>query len=538
MKKKLLIDFLISLSLSNLLFVFGRGSISAMPSHYHNYAESYIFLQHPFILSIFLLALLFFSLTQIDRYFNKGAVSIIGKSGFMIFVLAILHEIRVYIFASTSQIIAIQNWIGENFPRLIYLLIFGIFGVILAYFGFRYFQKTITAAKHFILILTPFFCLTFSNYVNETFVFNNSWELQKKYISNQILQPKALTDKSSSNRVVWIIFDEFDYRVAFESHFVNLPELLKFKETAVSTSQALSPAHNTLQSIPSLLTGNIVEKTEYIGIDDLKLFYSDGTSTNFKSYEGLFSNLYQSNKKIGVVGTYHPYCRIFGDKLKYCIDYTYHYEESKSSTDRKYSITDLIKHHVSTSLTYFPFWYRTFDEGKLSEDSFANYYNAYQTATESSKSIAARDDFDMVFLHILIPHSPFIYNSETERFDGSGNYLMNLKLADKMFGEIRKSMEDSGVWDNSTVIISSDHSWRIDNGGAIETTDPAYTATDGGKYDPRVPFIIKLKRQKDAVTFDKPVNTVITSEIIVNIFGNNIKTPEDLMKFLESNSLK
>ena len=127
MKKILLIDFLISLSLSNLLFVFGRGSISAMPSGYHNYAEANIFLQHPFILSIFLLALLFFSLTQIDRYFNKGAVSIIGKSGFMIFVLAVLHEIRVYVFASTSQIIAIQNWIGETFPRLIYLLIFGIF---------------------------------------------------------------------------------------------------------------------------------------------------------------------------------------------------------------------------------------------------------------------------------------------------------------------------------------------------------------------------------------------------------------------------
>ena len=57
------------------------------------------------------------------------------------------------------------------------------------------------------------------------------------------------------------------------------------------------------------------------------------------------------------------------------------------------------------------------------------------------------------------PHQPWMYNRVRGEYSwmGDGNYLANLSLADRTLGGLHREMESSGPWNNTHVLISSDH---------------------------------------------------------------------------------
>lgn len=541
MKKNIFTDLLIAVSLSNLLFVFGRGSIAAEPfSAYHILANSNsLIFQNTFILSILLLALFFFVLIRIDRWRNKGNVSIAGKLAFTLVFLCVVQEIKVYLL-TVPQVAAVQNWINNALPRFVYVCLILFLGAGVIFLEIKRRGLITNAAKHFILILSPFFAVTLYYYASEMRSFYKSLELQAEF-SDKTRLPPVLPQNSSTNRIVWIIFDEFDYRIAFESEPDKYPELRAFKEKSVSATQALPPAHDTRESIPSYFTGKQVDKTDYIGSNDLQLYFKDGNTGTFKTSQFLINDLSRSNKRIGIIGTYHPYCRIFPEALTFCIDYTSAnlIDDSQSSVSTTlYKYLSFIKLHINASVTYFPFKYRFFGETPvfaLPRQIIPEELNIKSTkeAIAQSKQLVAHPDFDFLFLHLLFPHSPFFYDEKTKTFAGEGNYLKNISLADDTLGNLRQSMENADLWNNSTIVVSSDHSWRLDI-RPINSTDAAYQATNGGKYDPRIPFLIKMKHQQTPFVINKPINTVVTAEMIVKISNGEINTPEELVKFLEN----
>ncbi len=78
-------------------------------------------------------------------------------------------------------------------------------------------------------------------------------------------------------RVVWIIFDETDYRIAFEQRpgGVQLPAFDRLQAESLFATDAYSPADATLLSMPSLIIGRRVVSADAKNTSDLKLTFAD-----------------------------------------------------------------------------------------------------------------------------------------------------------------------------------------------------------------------------------------------------------------------
>jgi arylsulfatase A-like enzyme len=140
---------------------------------------------------------------------------------------------------------------------------------------------------------------------------------------------------------------------------------------------------------------------------------------------------------------------------------------------------------------------------------------------------ALRDVVDpslnLVFLHFPLPHAPYLYDRFSytfpKRYLGVGSYLDNLVLADIFLGDIRESMTVAGLWDKTTVIVSSDHPDRMS-----EFVD--------GRSDSRVPFLLKLAGQTSGTSFAPVLPTVITKSLVEAILEGKITTSKDAENWL------
>ena len=122
-------------------------------------------------------------------------------------------------------------------------------------------------------------------------------------------------------RVVWIIFDEWDYRLSFpeRGHAVQLDAVDRFANEALNATQAFSPAGDTHLSIPSYTDGRRVTRSEAESETALRLTYLDtGETAIWGSQPNIFAKARASGVNVGVLGWYLPYCREFQSSLVSC----------------------------------------------------------------------------------------------------------------------------------------------------------------------------------------------------------------------------
>jgi hypothetical protein len=84
-------------------------------------------------------------------------------------------------------------------------------------------------------------------------------------------------------------------------------------------------------------------------------------------------------------------------------------------------------------------------------------------------------------------------------------------------------MEQSGVWDRTHVILTSDHSWS------------ASKLADGSR-DPRVPVLIKLAGRQPRVSDAKPFNTMAIADVVPQLLRAGAATPDDLGRWLHGSA--
>jgi arylsulfatase A-like enzyme len=155
---------------------------------------------------------------------------------------------------------------------------------------------------------------------------------------------------------------------------------------------------------------------------------------------------------------------------------------------------------------------------------------AYQNILEDSKKVL-KSCSGLIFLHFPIPHPPVIYNRDSERLTTRGlsnisGYLDNLGLVDRAFRQLRLTLQDRGVWDETAVIISSDHPWRD---AAIAT----------GKDSLYVPFLLKMPHQSERIELDDIVfETVNTADLVLAILKGEVSTPEQAVAWIDAHSQK
>jgi hypothetical protein len=137
-----------------------------------------------------------------------------------------------------------------------------------------------------------------------------------------------------------------------------------------------------------------------------------------------------------------------------------------------------------------------------------------------------------VLLHIPIPHGPGIYNRRTASFAATNtSYLDNLALCDDYVAHVRKVLEDNGTWDDTTVVLMGDHSWRVSKDSDLTPEERA--TSDGGQFDDRPAYIVKLAHQNIPARIDTRFTALRTRDLFDNLFAGRISTSPQLARWAQ-----
>jgi hypothetical protein len=157
----------------------------------------------------------------------------------------------------------------------------------------------------------------------------------------------------------------------------------------------------------------------------------------------------------------------------------------------------------------------------------------YETIKTKSLELAADERIGLLVSHLPIPHLGGLYDRSSGQFgpatESSTNwgeqYLGNLVLVDRVLGEFRTRMSSAGLWDKSSIIITSDHWLRN-------------STANGGKTDYRVPLLIKMPKPTQGVAYSSSVNNLLLYEFSLAVLRGEVTNSADVVRWMDENRSK
>lgn len=360
-------------------------------------------------------------------------------------------------------------------------------------------KKTAKFVTFVILLMTPFVGIVFFQ------AFQGIAMDLIKQDKSEVKQP-VIMEENDLPKVLWLIFDGMDYRIAFLDKPFNLkmPEFDRLLQQSFTALNAYPPAKETMTSMPALIDGKMISQAEINGSDKLKIKYKDSNEIiDWGSRPNIFSRAKELKANTAFVGEYLPYSRIIGKDLTFCDWFQYYpqYTCSGSVFANMYQQIRMLligpaRHYVQRK-------------------------EAYWGVQNHTKRLVSKFDYNLIMIHNPVPHYPYFYQQPWWDDRSPQGYTNALKLVDLTLGEIRRIMEEQGTWNQTNIIISADHGQHIRYSGQEEL---------------RVPFIIKLANQKESIIYEQAFNTIITQELVLAILRREIISPNDLVTFLRQNA--
>lgn len=312
-------------------------------------------------------------------------------------------------------------------------------------------------------------------------------------------------------RVIWLLFDETDERLGFEQRptKVKLPEFDRLRSECLFATNALPPGDRTLQSIPGLIAGRSFSNVEVENIADLKVTLAESGATSLWSQQPcVFTSARNLGVNIALVGWYHPYDRLFRASVSSCAWHALSFYEP----ERAPTLLETVKRQFGclTSTMHIRHLY-------------------VQTCREilpEALAVATNNAYGLVYLHLPPPHKPGVWLPDKQRYTIYGMrkrdaYFNNLALADIWLGVLRHALEQTGLWDRTWVILSTDHSWRE-------------SRVYDGRRDLRVPFFVKPPGGCHADTYSAPFSTALTHDLILAILRGELINQKDVVCWLDT----
>jgi hypothetical protein len=375
----------------------------------------------------------------------------------------------------------------------------------------RWRQRVARIVSVALLVSSPFVVVTFSEAAGRILGYHPAG-----YADKMLAAPVQIG--LPQRRVLWLIFDEMDERLAFVDRdpALQLPELDRFRATSFSAVDARSPADQTRQSIPMLLTGEVAVSVQPAAPDDLILHFAPGGVAHWQNEPNVFSRARAAGYDSALAGWYHPYGRMLNNSLTQCLWFEgLNAYNSKGDALVKVTMSDLRTLVETGAMSLFG-------------QTLAERYHArnYRDILAAATAYAASPRLGMEFAHFPIPHGPYVYNSRTGRLDLANSplhgYIDALALVDRTLGELRRTMEAAGLWERTAVLISADHGYR------------GVRSVDGGRIADRwVPFLLKLPGQHEPYEYPRRLETIRSAGLLLDILEGRVSTPADVARSLD-----
>jgi hypothetical protein len=327
---------------------------------------------------------------------------------------------------------------------------------------------------------------------------------------------RPTTTSGPRSRTVILLFDELDYRIAFDERpaGLSLPEFDRFRREAWWADQAFPAAGNTLHSIPGLLSGRRATTVTKAGASELRIrFRGSQAPVSWRDTPTLFTDARERGERTAAAGWYHPYPRVLGHDLDDATWETFYYWHDRPARP----MPEIMLHQAALAQILGP---------QAGPSLFGKHHTrSYERLLAAATRLTTDPELDLVYVHFPVPHLPGIYDRSGKRLAvrrpwDLEAYLGNLALCDQALGEVRSAMTRAGTWERSTVIVTSDH-WLREIG-----LSP--------KAEYRVPYGVKLPGRHAGVQYGPRFNTVLTRDLLRQQASGRITDPESLGRWVET----
>ncbi len=352
--------------------------------------------------------------------------------------------------------------------------------------------------------------------------------------------------QSSGVRVACVIFDELDQYISFVKRpaGITMPEFDRLSRETIRGSQVFPAADMTMEALPSMVTGHGVTQAKPTGASELRLRYrGDNRIEAWHDSPSIFSRARDLGFTTSLVGWYHPYGRVLGGSLSYC-----YWEPNEDATPLL--LTQAYFEHIGL-LASIPKqiarlgdlissgWNRNFKRNLsqtreqlefLREREKAQYLRLRQYAIQE----LCDPGRGFVFVHLPVPHPLGIFDRSRHEIStkADSNYLDNLELADVTLGEIRRAMEGVGIWDRTTLLITSDHPLRPETWNYRPTWTEEEESICGTKHS-FVPFFVKMAGVTAELNCEAPLNSVLVHDLTLALLTGELSRAESVKEWLE-----
>ena len=367
-------------------------------------------------------------------------------------------------------------------------------------------------AAGILVLFVPLVPLTFAQAIWKAAHYNDA-EFRAGALAPPIADAKKLP------RVLWAICDEWDFALTFVDRdpALALPNIDRLRAEVLFASNARPPGPETPVSIPAYLTGRQVGFVWYQGPSELLVRFRDAEPPELLGRQPtVFSRVRSLGLNIGVVGWFHPYCRLFPNDLVSCDWWEMAMQHNSRGRTFWPALPEQAESLFETTLL------SLFGQSRPVKQQIETYHAILANA----EKLANDHEFQFVYVHFPVPHAPHGYNRKTARFDLANSpirgYIDSLALVDRMLGELRQSMEGTGTWDETAVLITSDHPYRE-------------AAQINGRSDPRIPFFFKPAGQARGRAYEAPFNTVLTQDLLLAVLRGEVADVDSAARWLDAN---
>jgi hypothetical protein len=314
------------------------------------------------------------------------------------------------------------------------------------------------------------------------------------------------TAPKNDGRIIWLLFDELSYDQTFEHRFpgLTMPSFDEFRSQSVVFSDLKPVGINTDLVIPGLFLGTPVARIRS-GLDGMPALQLAGNQQwqPFDAHATLFGEAQRQGWTTGVVGWFNPYCRILAGTLDYCF-----WRMGGGELDGPLSTKSSLQNAMSPIQNMIGWM-----EGKPS--FLRQVQQADLAAIVPAATALIRDEnIRFVFVHLPVPHPPGIYDRRTGTVRGAGTYIDNLALSDRVMGELMSTINATALAGKATVVVCSDHSWRLSIWQAVGLWTREEEMASGGRFDPRPVLMIRFPGQQTGHEVSEPFDEIRIHEII------------------------
>ena len=435
------------------------------------------------------------------RRTKNNLIRLIAQIGFLIALLFPGNYIRLVLKIDTNVV----YWVTDNFTLS---LIIGSVVVAASFFVLIFHLRLVVKCAYVaILIISPFGFFAIGQ---------AAWKAgdalrQSDSVPSPVVQRQSVPSNKGHQRVLWLIFDELDLRLAFTDRpsGIDLPHFDQFRQQALFGLNPRSHSKDTELAIPSYITGKLVNEVDPISPNQLNLrFESDAADqpwVNWGEARTFFSQAHDLGSKNAIIGMYHPYCRVFSTFYSFCF-------WQALNTFSPQTTNSLAAEMFSQIRGVTPLYRRI--------NGISIYKNILRTAVEA----ASNSEYDVVYVHASVPHGPDIFDAQSRKFTlfnlSKVGYFENLMLADQFLGTLRRSMEESELWEKTTILITSDHEWRhvylYDNNRVR-----------------KVPFLLKMSYQKTPFVYEPAFSPMtVSKDLLLEILAGNLTDSPAVVEWL------